>query len=169
MQRAVVNEQEFYEQVLQEAELPCGNEQDASLPAFTIPFPARFTESPYIEIQNVAGERKRQALGLWNKGKKLFATLLIMLFAYVTPAGIAFSFFPSVILSGPLGFFGSVATRLFPVRAFDAVRDLYADESSGATREVLQATVIVQLLLPLIRVLGLDRVADWTGRKASWS
>ena len=57
VQRAMVNGDEFFEQVLREAELPCGDAQAASLPVLAVPFPARFTESPFIEIQNVAAER----------------------------------------------------------------------------------------------------------------
>jgi len=166
VQRAMVNGDEFFEQVLREAELPCGDAQGASLPVLAVPFPARFTESPFIEIQNVAAERADQAKAFWDKTKWYLYVGTLLLLTWWSPLGAAAA---TGVLTGRSKYvfewladaFVSPGAQL----AAATFRKLFTDAAAGEDLDVMNPNgpvlrFISVFILPLFRIVGYNNLGD---------
>ena len=140
VQKTVSATQPLPDNVLSISELPCGNEQSVTLPVLTIPFPARFTESPFVEIQSVHLLVEQQAKTAWRKGYGVIITVAI--------AYLASSFAGVSMASLAAAYFGSTLWQ----QANRAVMTLgSADVPSAA-----EARGLFAVIAPLLDLLGLD-------------
>ena len=159
VQRAMVNGDEFFEQVLSEAELPCGDAQAASLPVLAIPFPARFTESPFIEIQNVAAQRAAEAKALWGGLRYVFFSAVLLLILTVTGIG-ASSTFPLLGIGGTM--YKWVKDLLLPIETQKAIKDLPGLFFTGEieSRRNSIARFLAFIVAPIFRLVKLTQTGD---------
>ena len=140
VQKTVAAMQPLPDNVLSISELPCGNEQSVALPVINIPFPARFTESPFVEIQSVHLLVEKQARTYWNKGYGVLVhlgmVLLVVYFTGLPLSAIALQFFGPTVLGTAMRGFSRMA---------------------GAERPTLgEAYGIFTVMAPFIDLLGLD-------------
>ncbi len=172
VQRAMVNGDEFFEQVLREAELPCGDAQAASLPVLAVPFPARFTESPFIEIQNVAAERADQVKAFWDKIKWYLYVGTLLLLTWWSPLGAAAA--TGVVTGRDMYVFDWLADTFVSEaaqRAARTFRKLFTDAAAGKDLDVMNPNgpvlrFVSVFILPLFRIVGYNNLGDLTTQAA---
>ena len=167
VQRAMVNGDEFFEQVLREAELPCGDAQAASLPVLAVPFPARFTESPFIEIQNVAAERAAEIKAIWDSIKWFVYVGAVLLLSWASPAmaasaaavtaaqGTYFEWITNALVPVGMQFSWLELPKLFDDLATQGVG--FALNSQQAPGRVLR--FLAFFVSPILRVAGYNKIA----------
>ena len=143
-QRAYTNGAWLEEDVLQAADLPCGSEQSATLPTVSVPFPARFTQAPFIEIQNVKAEREKQAKAL----EKFFYKFVVMLLSFLFTLGLGWV---GVLGSTTVGA-GLNLARQATIGQFRSVFNLTEATTKGRMFEAY--TKLLPILTPLLNVLG---------------
>ena len=157
-QRAYTNDTWLEEDVLQAADLPCGSEQSATLPTVSVPFPARFTQAPFIEIQNVKAEREKQA----KEMEALIYTILLKVFAFVITYAMPY-FAPAALLS--TNFLPSAAEAGLTNLKATASRftSSFATMNSANTQEKLTTALaaILPILIPFLNVLGFKGAANY--------
>ena len=168
VQRAMVNGDEFFEQVLSEAELPCGDAQAASLPVLAIPFPARFTESPFIEVQNVAAERAAQVKAIWDSVKSFLYLGMLLLLFWLAPI--------TATAASALGVQGTYFEWIFKVLvpqnvalAVMELPKLFAERVLGTTAQNQESQgrmlrFLATFAAPILRLVRYDRIAGMVGQ-----
>jgi len=140
VQKTVAAMQPLPDNVLSISELPCGNEQSVALPVLNIPFPARFTESPFIEIQSVHRLVEKQAKTAWRKGVGVVVALAI---AYLmTVVG-------GVSLTTLVGAY-------FGPTVWMAANKAIVTVSGGEAPDAAQARSLFAVIAPILDLLGLD-------------
>ena len=137
VQKTVVSGQSLPDTVVDITDLPCGDEQAVLLPALTIPYPARFTESPYIEIQSVELLREKQTKAFRTKAIALSIGLVVFL-VYG--------------LSG-----GMVAVTAFLNAMYGAENMTTLFNAFSVTFGAKQLSALLQVLAPVLNLFGVGR------------
>jgi len=168
VQRAMANGDEFFEQVLREAELPCGDAQAASLPVLAVPFPARFTESPFIEVQNVAAERAQQVKDMWDSVKSFLYIGMMLLLFWLAPITAT----AATALGEPGTYFEWIFKAFVPQSVVLTLVDLprlFAERVLGTTAQNQESQGIMLRFLatfaaPILRLVRFERIAGLVGQ-----
>lgn len=140
VQKTVVATQPLPDTVLSIVELPRGDEQSVTLPVLTLPFPARFTESPFVEIQSVHLLVQQQAKTAWRKGKGVAIFIVIALLM-------------ANIGSVPLS---ALAAAYFGQSVWDAAARAVRAVFGGEVPDTERMGALFAVLAPLMDLLGLD-------------
>ena len=83
LQQTTIDHRVTQDDVVQTVELTSGNEQEPTVPVVSLPFPCRFTESPYIIIDDVYSLRLYQARKLYQSLIPIFVGVLRFVYAVV--------------------------------------------------------------------------------------
>jgi hypothetical protein len=89
VQQTATDSRDRRDDVIQTFGLESGNMQDDSVPVTNVPFPCRFTESPYIVIDDVYSLRKYQAARFFKTLLPLVLGFLTFIFTFVQASTLA--------------------------------------------------------------------------------